>query len=126
MTAIPDAACYVCIHANSGSGKGSAYIEAAGNYTQKWIKSNYISESNRLGSCINRRITDETPLTPYKGGVINGQGYLVVFNKCPVNAGYIEIGFMDNKGDMNILNTHHNEIGKAIAYGINDFMITTP
>ena len=118
----PDAACYICIHSNAGGGRGTAYISAKGNYTQKWIKSNYIAESNRLGECINNRIVAQTSLTRHGSGSINGAGHLILFNKCPITVGYLEIGFFDNKSDLGILNSQHNEIGKAIAYGINDFL----
>ena len=118
----PDAACYICIHSNAGGGRGTAYISAKGNYTQKWINSNYIAESNRLGECINNRIVAQTSLTRHCSGSINGAGHLILFNKCPITVGYLEIGFFDNKSDLGILNSQHNEIGKAIAYGINDFL----
>ncbi len=122
MEAEPDASCYICIHSNAGGGRGTSYISLSGNYTQKWIKNNYIAESNRLGDYINRKIVAQTSLGNHGSGSINGEGYLILFNKCPVAAGYLEIGFFDNKSDLSILNSQHNEIGRAIAYGINEFL----
>ena len=121
LTAEPDASCYVCIHSNAGGGRGSAYIEAGGHYTQKWIKTSFTKDSNYLGECINDRIVAQTSLSEYAGGKISGQGYMILFNKCPVPAGYMEIGFFDSS-DLNILNSESDAIGKAIADGINDYM----
>lgn len=122
MNAEPDASCYVCIHSNAGGGRGTAYISASGNYTQQWIKNNYISESNRLGKCINDNIVEQTPLSRHGSGSIDGMGYLILFNKCPVPAGYLEIGFFDSGSDLEILKSNNNEIGRAIAYGIDEFL----
>ena len=121
LTAEPDASCYVCIHSNAGGGKGSAYIAADGSYTQKWIRTSFEDDSNFLGECINNRIISETSLSEYAGGVINGQGYMILFNKCPVPAGYMEIGFFDSS-DLGILDSESGAIGRAIAGGINDYM----
>ncbi|MDO5397693.1 MAG: N-acetylmuramoyl-L-alanine amidase [bacterium] len=121
LNAAPDAACYVCIHSNAGGGRGSAYIEADGDYTQKWINSAYAENSNLLGMYINERITEQTSLTKYSGGKINGLGYMILFNKCPVPTGYIEIGFYDSY-DLDILNNEYEKIGTSIAEGINDYM----
>lgn len=118
----PDAACYICIHSNAGGGRGSGYIAASGNYTQKWIKQNYVEESNRLGNYINNRITSETSISKHGNGRINGLGYMILFNKCPVPAAYLEIGFFDNANDLGILRSEHNKIGKAIAYAIDEYM----
>ena len=121
LSATPDAAIYVCLHSNAGGGKGSAYIEANGNYTQKWINSQYVSKSNALGKAINNRIVSETSLTSYAGGRIGNLGYMILFNKCPVPAGYMEIGFFDSANDLAILNSEYDSIAKSIAYGIDDY-----
>ncbi|MGM9937863.1 MAG: N-acetylmuramoyl-L-alanine amidase [Candidatus Ornithomonoglobus sp.] len=122
LSATPDAACYICIHSNAGGGRGSAYIQASGNYTQKWIQSDYVEQCNRLGSLINSRITSETSMGTCGGGSIGGEGYLILFNKCPVPAGYMEIGFFDNSSDLSILRNESDQIGKAIAEGVDDFI----
>ncbi len=121
LTAEPDAACYVCIHSNAGGGRGSAYIGAGGNYTQKWINSSYQEDCDLLGESINRRITAETSLSEYSGGRIGGQGYMILFHKSPVPAGYMEIGFFDS-ADRRIIDEEYERIGLAIAEGINDYM----
>lgn len=121
LSAYPDAACYVCIHSNAGGGRGSAYIEANGSYTQKWVNSSYVSNSNLLGKYMNDRISEQTSLTTYSGGKISGLGYMILFNKSPIPVGYMEIGFYDSS-DIEILNREYAEIGNAIADGINDYM----
>ena len=121
LSAEPDAACYVCIHSNAGGGRGSAKIAAEGDYTQAWIDNMYINNSNLLGDYINDRIVNETSLGKYSGGTIEGLGYMILFNKCPVPAGYLEIGFYDS-ADLSIINSEYESIGTAIAEGINDFM----
>lgn len=122
MSLEPDASCYICVHSNAGGGRGSAYIAAEGAYTQKWIDNSYTVDSNRLGECINRRIVIETNLDRHGSGRIGQEGYLILFNKCPVPAGYMEIGFYDSSSDLAVLRTEHDRIGKAIAYGADDFM----
>lgn len=122
LSASPDASCYICIHSNAGGGSGSAYIEASGGYTQKWIGTDYASQCNKLGSLINSRITLETSLSASGNGSIGGEGYLILFNKCPVPAGYMEIGFFDNSSDLSILQSESDKIGKAIAEGVDDYM----
>ena len=123
VSAAPDAAAFVSIHSNAGGGRGSACIAAEGLYTQKWIGSSYTYDCCELGRLINNRIVSETSLKAYSGGCIEDQGYLIAFNKSPVPVGYIEIGFYDNYSDLNILNSEYDAIGKAIANGINDFLI---
>ncbi len=122
LSAAPDAACYICIHSNAGGGRGSAYIEASGDYTQKWIEPDYVSQCNKLGAMINERITSETSMGVSGGGSIGGEGYLILFNKCPVPAGYMEIGFFDNSSDLSILQSESDLIGKAIAEGADDYI----
>ena len=57
-------------------------------------------------------------------GVITSMPELIAFCKSPVPCGYLEIGFFDNASDMNILNTEYDEIGKAIAEGVDEFCTT--
>lgn len=121
LNAEPDAACYICIHSNAGGGRGSAYIKAEGGYNQKWIDKAYVQDSNRLGEFINNRITAETSLAKYSGGAIEGLGYMILFNKCPVPTGYMEIGFFDSS-DLSVINSEYDAIGLAIAGGVQDYM----
>lgn len=122
LTAKPDAACYICVHSNAGGGRGSSYIaaERSSNYTQKWIDNAFVSQSNELGNLINRRIGIETSLR--ENGPIGNEGWLILFNKTPIVTAYMEIGFFDSQADLNILNSEYDRIGKAIAYGVNDYL----
>lgn len=116
----PDAAAIICLHANAGGGgSGSAYIALSGNYTQKYIPSDYVSKSNSLGKTINDEIVSQTSLNAHKGGVLSNQGYLILFHKSPVPVAYMEIGFYDNGSDYNYITTNYDKIGKAVADGIN-------
>lgn len=121
FTKEPDAACYICVHSNAGGGRGTAYIAANGDYTQKWISSSYVKESNRLGNYVNNSIAEKTSLTKHGNGRIDGLGYMILFNKCPVPAGYLEIGFFDSP-DIDIIRAEHDKIGKAIAEGVHEYM----
>jgi len=117
-----DALLYVCIHANAGGGRGSAYISAEGTYDQKGIRTTYINDCNTLGSVINEKIISTTSLKKSGSGVIRGLGALIAFNKSPVTCGYLEIGYYDNANDLNILKNESDKIGKAIAEGIDEFV----
>ncbi len=115
----PDAALYVCIHSNAGGGRGTSYISLAGPYRQSFIGDDYISESNRLGSIINEKVAEASGLR--ENSPISSP-YLILFNKCPVPIAYMEIGFFDNDSDMAILNSSSDEIGRAIAEGIDEYL----
>lgn len=123
--AAPDAALFICIHSNAGGGRGSAYIQLSGAYDQAGISSDYAYSGNTLGKYINDRITGDTSMGTYSGGVIGGLPHLVLFSKCPVTIAYLEIGFFDNSADLNILRTESDAIGKAIAYGAHYYCIDT-
>ena len=116
----PDAALYVCIHSNAGGGAGTSYISLEGTYTQNYIPSNYIETSNLAGDIINRKVAAASGLR--QNGPIGNEGWLILFNKCPVPIAYLEIGFFDNSSDLAILNSSHDEIGRAIAEGVNEYL----
>ncbi len=122
-TKAPDAEVFVCIHSNAsgGSSSGSAYISLDGDYDQKWIKASYADDSNRLGRLCNDSIVNNTSLKLYSGGVIGFEPELVAFCKAPVPCGYLEIGFFDNKTELELINTESDAIGKAIALGIDAY-----
>ena len=116
----PDAALYVCIHSNAGGGAGTSYISLAGTYTQSFIPSDYIEASNRAGDIINRKVAAASGLRA--NGPIGNEGWLILFNKCPVPIAYMEIGFFDNSSDLAILKSSHDEIGRAIAEGVDEYL----
>lgn len=118
----PDAAVYVCIHSNAGGGNGSAYLALSSGYDHLTSTGNYAEEGNRLGSLINDQILAQTSLTAYSGGCYTGQPDLVLFHKCPVPIGYMEIGFFDNSSDLAILQSESGDIGTAIADGIDAYI----
>ena len=122
----PDAAAFICIHSNAsgGSGQGAAYISAEAPYDQEWIANSYVSDCNTLGKLCNDKIVNNTSLSMNGNGVITSMPELIAFCKSPVPCGYLEIGFFDNASDMNILNTEYDEIGKAIAVGVDEFCTT--
>ena len=117
----PDADIFVCLHSNAGGGRGSYYISLSGLYDQAGIRDDYIAQGNLIGKCINDRIVAETSLSAAAGGVYNGYPELVLFCKSPVPIGYMEIGFFDNAEDLSILQTEYENIGQAIAKGIDDY-----
>ena len=121
----PDATLFLCIHSNAsnGSARGSAYIQLDGEYDQKWITSaqSYADAGNKIGKLCNDEIVNGTSLSACGSGVITGEPELIAFMKSPVPCGYLEIGFFDNSSDLNILNTESDNIGKAIAQGIDRY-----
>lgn len=120
ITAQPDAALYVCIHSNAGGGSGTSYISLEGVYEQSLIPPDYVETSNTAGSIINGKVAAASGLR--ENGAIGGEGYLILFNKCPVPIAYLEIGFFDNSSDLAILNSSHDEIGRAIAEGVDEYL----
>lgn len=116
----PDAALYVCLHSNAGGGRGTSYISLAGEYMQSFIPDNYIELSNRAGDIINRKVAAASGLGA--NAPIGGEGYLILFNKCPVPIAYMEIGFFDSSSDLAILRSSSDEIGRAVAEGVNEYI----
>lgn len=119
ITATPDASAYVCIHSNAGGGSGTSYIALEGPYRQSYIEDNYITKSNSMGKIINEKVASATGLS--QNSPINTP-YLILFNKCPVPIAYMEIGFFDNSSDLAMLNSLSDEIGKAIAEGVDEYL----
>lgn len=119
----PDADIFVCIHSNAGGGRGSAYMSLSGTYDQAGTLSSaeYVAESNRLGKLINDRIVTETSMPAFSGGEYDGFPTTILFCKSPIPLAYLEIGFLDNSSDLEILNSEYDAIGKAIANGIDDY-----
>lgn len=114
---------YVCIHSNAGGGSGSAYIalnDDTGYYSMDRGAS-YAEQGNMLGRLINNRIVNETNLSEYSGGCIDGEGYLILFQKAPMVCTYLEIGFFDNANDLSVLQSESDKIGQAIAEGIGEY-----
>ncbi len=119
----PDALCFICIHSNAGGGSayGTAYITAEGPYDQPWIDGRYVDNSNALGRICNNKITEATSLELCGNGEITFEPELIAFCKSPVPCAYLEIGFFDNENDLTILNSENDNIGKAIAEGVDEF-----
>ncbi len=119
----PDAIAYICIHSNASGGgaRGTAYITAKDPYDQGWITSTYTQDSNNLGKKINDKIVNSTSLGIYGSGEITFEPELIAFCKSPVPCGYLEIGFFDNMEDLEILQLESENIGKAIAEGVDEF-----
>lgn len=122
-TKAPDAIAYICIHSNAsgGSGRGTAHIAAAGVYDQAWITDSYVDDSNALGKIINDKIANATNLDIHGSGELAFEPELIVFCKSPVPCAYLEIGFFDNPSDLEILHSESENIGRAIAEGVDEF-----
>lgn len=118
----PDADLYVCIHSNAsnGSARGTSYIATNGTYTQKYIPSDYVGKSNTAGQLINDKVAEATGLK--NNGAISSMPNLIAFHKNPCPTAYLEIGFFDNAQDLGILNSKADDIGRAIANGVNEYM----
>ena len=65
-----------------------------------------------------------TSLNLYNSGEITWEPELIAFCKSPVPCGYLEIGFFDNSSDLDIINAEFNNIGMAIAKGVDEFCKT--
>lgn len=120
INSTPDASVYVCIHSNAGGGSGSSYISLDGSYTQRYIEEDYIAQSNKLADIINKKVAAASGLSLNRP--IDGEEYLILFNKCPVPIAYLEIGFFDNGSDLDILKSSSDLIGQAIAEGVDEYM----
>ncbi len=118
-TTSPDAAAYICIHSNAGGGSGTSYISLSAKYTQRFIGGDYISSSNEMGKTINDKVAEYSGL---KNASPINTPYLILFNKCPVPIAYMEIGFYDNSSDLETINEKSDEIGKAIAEGVDEYL----
>lgn len=119
ISASSDASAYVCIHSNAGGGHGTSYISLGEAYTQAGIPKDYTERSNRLAERINSKISSASGLEC--NPPIGGEEYLILFNKCPVPIAYLEIGFFDSVTDLEVLRSSSDEIGRAIAEGIDEF-----
>ncbi len=117
----PDASAYVCLHSNAGGGSGSCYISLSGLYDQLGKGENYIEAGNELGKIINDSIVQNTSLSACGIGRYDGYPELVLFCKSPVPVAYMEIGFYDNENDLGILQNESENIGKAIAEGVDSY-----
>ncbi len=116
-----DAAAYICIHSNAGGGSGTSYISLSGQYSQSGIQYDYADRSNALAKILNTNIALASGLA--ENAPIDGEEYLILFNKCPVPIAYLEIGFFDNISDLELLNSSSDAIGHAIAKGIDEYFL---
>lgn len=118
ITKTADASAYICIHSNASGGRGTSYIELSGEYEQSGIAEDYAEKSNQMGEIINDAVSAAGFM---KNPPIQSPN-LILFNKSPVPIAYLEIGFYDNEGDLEILKSSSDKIGKAIALGVNKFL----
>lgn len=120
ITQSPDASLYICIHSNAGGGSGTAYIALEDEYRQSLIPEDYIERSNAAGQIINEKVSAATGLS--LNPPIGNEGYLILFNKCPVPIAYLEIGYYDNASDLEIIKSSSDAIGHAIAEGAEQYL----
>ena len=79
-------------------------------------------EGKKLSQCIQSQLVDSLPLTdrgvkPAKPGE-NG---LYVLTNTDAIASLVEMAFISNEEDEQILRTHQNELARAIARGVTDY-----
>ena len=127
-TSNPDAAAYVCIHSNAGGGRGTSYIALGTDYEQKFIGSDFVEKSNEMGNIIKCHTFRQHAISCNPEnmflrimGQLTAQHRQILFNKCPVPIAYMEIGFYDSS-DLSILQSSSDEIGKAIAEGVDEYL----
>lgn len=120
---ISGAELYVCVHSNAGGGSGTAYISLneKSDYYALHPDDEYAKQGNILGKIINDKIAEKTSLQIHGSGEIENEEYLILFHKSPITCAYLEIGFFDDENDLKILNDEYDEIGRAIAEGIDEY-----
>lgn len=96
---------HVCIHTNAGGGKGTEVLCYSGSKNNKYVKAVY------------NRVAKLTP-TSDRGIVVNDSLYEI--KHTTATCVYVECEFHDNKTTENWIDSHVDDLGKAIAHGICD------
>jgi N-acetylmuramoyl-L-alanine amidase len=101
---------FVSIHCNAfnGAANGTESLFYPGD-----------AEGKRLAECINRQIVDTFDITD-RG--VKERGDLAVLNGTYMPAVLVETAFIDNEDDAIILRDQQDEMARAIARGITDYL----
>ena len=75
-------------------------------------------KGKRLAACIQKQVVDS--IDTIDRGVKEAGFYVLKHTDCP--AALIEVAFIDNDADEQLLLTHKDEIARAIARGITDYI----
>lgn len=76
------------------------------------------AKGKRLATCIQKQLTDS--IDTVDRGVKEAGFYVLKHTNCP--AALIEVAFIDNDADEQLLLTHKDEIACAIARGVTDYI----
>lgn len=76
-------------------------------------------EGRKLASCIQKQLLDS--IDTIDRGVKEAGFYVLKHTNCP--AALVEVAFIDNEEDENILLTKKDEIARAIARGVTDYIV---
>jgi N-acetylmuramoyl-L-alanine amidase len=101
---------FVSIHCNAfnGAANGTESLFYPGD-----------AEGKRLAECINRQIVDTFDITD-RG--VKERGDLAVLNGTYMPAVLVETAFIDNEDDAIILRDQQDEMARAIARGVTDYL----
>ena len=76
------------------------------------------AKGKHLASCIQKQVTDS--IVTIDRGVKEAGFYVLKHTDCP--AALIEVAFIDNDEDEQLLLTHKDDIARAIARGVTDYI----
>lgn len=77
-------------------------------------------EGRRLAACIQSQLTDS--IDTVDRGVKEASFYVLRYTDCP--AALIEVAFIDNEEDEQLLLSHKDQIARAIARGVTDAVVS--
>lgn len=106
-----DADIFVSIHCNSAEAE-----EACGTETFAYDLDG--GEGEKLATCIQDQIVDALN-TVDRGVKANPELYVLRYTAMP--AVLVELGFISNAGDEELLTTHQDDFARAIARGVTDY-----
>jgi N-acetylmuramoyl-L-alanine amidase len=100
--------CHVALHSNAGGGTGPEVWYYSTSNNGKRLAQNILAEIEDVSGC------------PKSRGVKGSTDYAEL-KQTSAPAVIVEVAFHDNASDVNWIIGHMNEIGQAIANGINAF-----
>lgn len=105
---------FVSIHCNSVADESANGAECWHYYASR--------EGKKLSRCIQSQLVDSLPLVN-RGvkGAKPGENGLYVLTNSDAIASLVEMAFISNEEDEQILRVHQNELARAIARGVTDY-----